>query len=348
MTPNRSTLNLNTVDYPFETLVQRARATPPKLVLDPDFQRKYKWDKDGWQRASKFIESCLMRIPLPSCYFAEDDNGAHLVIDGVQRITTVMRFMNDEFALEGMTSFPDLEGKRFSQLGRRANELESTTIRCIILRAENPKTLIAEIFARLNRGAVSLSDQEIRHALFPGPLNDLLIELASNHVIKNFGLGQQGKSSRDSREAEELILRFFAFYESSDKYEGNLSQFLDKYMSDNRHVNTQHLKYLKSLFEKHINACLIIFDKDEVFSDIGKSRQRQGVIYYDLLMGSLGRYSPDILKAKRNEIRLAFENMCKTDEFKRFSAGGLQRKSTVSQRNKLWELRLQEALGDYP
>src|ERR1700761_7992475 len=99
-----ATLSLHTVDYPFETLSQRAKANPPKLILDPDFQRKYKWDKDGWGRASKFIESCLMRIPLPSCYFAENEEKAHLVIDGVQRITTIIRFMDDEFALEGLTA----------------------------------------------------------------------------------------------------------------------------------------------------------------------------------------------------------------------------------------------------
>lgn len=124
-----STLSLHTVDYPFETLIQRAESDPPKLILDPDFQRKYKWDKDGWIRASKFIESCFMRIPLPSCYFAETEKGAYLVIDGVQRITTILRFFRDEFALEGMTAFPKLEGKKFSQLGSLQSDLESTTIR---------------------------------------------------------------------------------------------------------------------------------------------------------------------------------------------------------------------------
>lgn len=99
------TLNLYPIDYPFETLVVRIKAEPAKLKLDPDFQRKYKWDKDGWVRSSKFIESCLMRIPLPSCYLAEDENGRHMVIDGVQRLTTITRFFNDEFALEGMTTY---------------------------------------------------------------------------------------------------------------------------------------------------------------------------------------------------------------------------------------------------
>lgn len=104
-------LNLYPIDYPFETL--KSRIESGKLKLDPDFQRKYKWDKKGWGRASKFIESCLMRIPLPSCYFAEDDKGNHIVIDGVQRLTTIQKFFNDEFALEGMTAFSDLKGKGF-------------------------------------------------------------------------------------------------------------------------------------------------------------------------------------------------------------------------------------------
>lgn len=110
-----NTLNLYPIDYPFETLVSRIKADVPKLILNPEFQRKYKWDKDGWLRASKFIESCLMRIPLPSCYFAEDEDRRHLVIDGVQRLTTIRRFFDDEFSLEGMTTFKSLEGKKFFQ-----------------------------------------------------------------------------------------------------------------------------------------------------------------------------------------------------------------------------------------
>jgi uncharacterized protein with ParB-like and HNH nuclease domain len=158
---NEKTLDLFPIDYPFETLISRINSSTPKTILNPDFQRKYKWDKDGWVRASKFIESCLMRIPLPSCYFAEDEERRHLVIDGVQRLTTIKRFFNDEFALEGMTTFKELEGKKFSQIGEYQAELESTTIRCIVLRKENPKKLIREIFSRLNQGAVQLSGQEV-------------------------------------------------------------------------------------------------------------------------------------------------------------------------------------------
>lgn len=340
-----ATLSLHTVDYPFETLVQRANSVPPKLILEPDFQRKYKWDKDGWARASKFIESCLMRIPLPSCYFAENDDRAHLVIDGVQRITTVMRFMNDEFALEGMTAFPELEGKKFSEIGTWASDLESTTIRCVVLRNENPKELIAEIFSRLNKGAVELSDQEIRHALFPGEFDKLLSELSKAPIIENFKLGKTGESPKDSRESEELVLRYFAFKEDPDKYSDNLSKFLDSYMSKATKYDKKYIKKLRDDFNLSLNACKIIFNDEEIFSDISKGRRRQGIVYYDLLMGTLGNIPSNTLQEKRSEIRDAFSTLCSSSEFKRLTAGGLQRKTSITRRNSLWHKKLEAALN---
>jgi len=207
----KKTLELYPIDYPFETLLTRITAKDPKLILNPDFQRKFRWDKEGWVRASKFIESCLMRIPLPSCYFAEDEQGRHLVIDGVQRLTTIVRFMQDQFPLEGLTVFRELEGKKFSEIGEHLREFESTTIRCIVLRKDNPKSIIREIFSRLNQGAVSLSDQEVRHALFPGNFDALLEHLGKIPEIATFGRGPNSQVEPDSREADERILRYFAF-----------------------------------------------------------------------------------------------------------------------------------------
>lgn len=339
-----ATLSLHTVDYPFETLAQRVKATPPKLILDPDFQRKYKWDKDGWGRASKFIESCLMRIPLPSCYFAENADRAHLVIDGVQRITTIIRFMDDEFALEGMTAFPQLEGKRFSDLGALAADFESTTIRCVVLRNENPKELIAEIFSRLNKGAVELSDQEIRHALYAGPFDHLLNELADLPVIKNFKIGKGGASAHQAREGDELVLRYFAFNEDGSNYGDSLTKFLDKYMSKSLTFDADRIDELKNKFTNSLAACQAIFDQDEIFSDISKNRKRQGIVYYDLLMGSLGELSVDDLTLKRGRVRAAFKELCKSAEFRRLTAGGIQRKTSITRRNTLWNEKLQVAM----
>ncbi len=343
---NSQTLSLNTVDYPFETLVSRVTSDPAKLILDPDFQRKFKWDKEGWDRSSKFIESCLMRIPLPSCYFAEIDDGRQLVIDGVQRITTICKFMNNEFALSGLQTLSHLNGKKFSDLGSEAGDLESTTIRCIILRRENPAEIIAEIFSRLNQGGVDLSDQEIRHALFPGEFNNLLSELSKFEDIKNFKQGRKGNSRRDSLEAEELVLRFFALNNDLKSYGGNLKFFLDRFMKNNRQMNTTEVDRHRAQFKSALEKCKIVFDgENELFTSLAGDRRRQGLVYFDLQMVTLSEFSKKDLKEHRKDIRVSWRDMCSSREFKKLTEGGVQRKSSVGTRNRLWMDRLKKIVG---
>ena len=330
------TLNLYPIDYPFETLFSRIGSTPPKLILDPDFQRKYKWDKEGWVRASKFIESCLMRIPLPSCYFAEDKDGRHIVIDGVQRLTTIVRFFNDDFALEGLTTFKDLEKKKFSELGDYRAELESSTIRCIVLRKENPQFLIREIFSRLNQGAVSLSDQEIRHALYYGKFDDLLTKLADIPEIKGFGKGPQSASPKDDREPEEQVLRFFALKGDLSKYGDRLSRYLDEYMASKQQVDDAQISEMEKGFRKSLENCLQVFGAN-VFKDTTRKRTRQSMVYYDLLMNSLGTIPDEDIASKSENIRSAFAKLCKSKPFQKTTSGGLQNKASIMKRRDIWE-----------
>lgn len=332
---DNKTLNLYPIDYPFETLSQRMSSTPPKLILDPEFQRKYKWDAGGWVRASRFIESCLMRIPLPSCYFAEDDDRKHLVIDGVQRLTTIHNFFQDGFALEGLTTFKNLEGKKFSELGEYQAELESTTIRCIVLRKENPKYLIREIFSRLNQGAVELTAQEIRHAIYPGVLDDLLIALSEHPLIQQFSFAEGSVRKKDGREAEEQVLRFFAFHEKFDEYEGNLKAFLDDYMQEKEHITAKESKLLESLFTSALDKCLKVFG-EFVFCDTTRRRVKQGLVYYDLLMPTVGLLDQGIIDTKGPEIQAAFEELCLSEAFRRTMSGGLQKKAALIRRRQLW------------
>ena len=337
-------LNLYPIDYPFETLIGRVNAKPPKLILDPDFQRKYKWDKEGWERASRFIESCLMRIPLPACYFAENNDGRQLVIDGVQRITTIKKFFDDEFALEGLTTFKELEGKKFSEISDYQNELESTTIRCIILRKENPKYLIQEIFSRLNQGAVSLSNQEIRHAIYQGKLDDLLSELAKIDIIKNFGLGKNTDREKNSLEAEEQVLRFFALQGDLSDYQDKLNKFLDNYMLQNQNPEDEKIDELRNLFNSTLDKIISVFG-DEAFIDVNKERKRQSMVYYDLLMWSFSKKTSDFIENNKAEIKAKFNIFCADEELQKTLSGGLQNKSSILRRRELWEQKLSEING---
>jgi Protein of unknown function DUF262 len=338
------TLNLYPIDYPFETLNSRITAIPPKLILDPDFQRRYKWDKDGWERSSKFIESCLMRIPLPSCYFAEDDDGRHMVIDGVQRLTTIVRFFNDEFCLEGLSTFKELEGKKFSEIGEYKTELESTTIRCIVLRKENPKQLVREIFSRLNQGAVELSDQEVRHAIYPGKFDDLLSRLASLEQIKNFGLGERSKKVKDSLEDKEQVLRYFALKGDLKSYQGRLSRYLDDFMNSKQNIGEEEIKEMESEFIGALKKCVLVFGHD-VFIDTTKGRKRQSMVYYDLLMYSFNEIPENLIVEHKELIKSSFIELCKLDSFQRALSGRLQNKSSILRRRQLWGDLLDKAIG---
>jgi hypothetical protein len=328
-------LNLYPIDYPFETLIQRAKADPPKLILNPDFQRKYKWDKEGFERASKFIESCLMRIPLPACYFAENEKGNHEVIDGVQRITTIKNFFNNEFRLEGLTIFKELEGKLFSEIGDFKNELESTTMRCIVLRKENQKELVKEIFARLNQGAVQLSSQEIRHAIYPGAFDNLLIELGQLPFIETFGRGEAGVKEKDSREQEEMILRYFAMQTDLSDYEDKLSKYLDKYVAITQGIDEITIPDLREEFINTLNKCLYVFD-NAPFVNTAKDKQRQGLVYYDLLMWDFRNRTMEFLTLNKNLIVQKFNELCLDNNFNKTLSGGLQSKTSILKRRSLW------------
>ncbi len=344
-TQQEKMLSLYPLDYPFETLVNRINSTPAKLKLDPDFQRKYKWDKDGWVRSSRFIESCLMRIPLPSCYFAEDENGMHIVIDGLQRLTTINRFFKDEFALEGLTAFKELEGKKFSELGEYQTELETTTIRCIVLRKDNPKSLVREIFSRLNQGAVELSDQEIRHAIYPGELDSLLRELGENPVISQFGLAADSDSVRDGLEPEEQILRYFAFSDdkSLDGFGSNLKSFLDAYMENNSSLSEDQVVEHRKRFTNALSTCLDIFG-DDAFVNPTVERKRKGLVHYDLVMTTVGELDVEVAREKAAEIRQAYAELCSSDSFKKTLSGGLQNKGAIQRRRTQWDALLQGVL----
>lgn len=335
VTESGKTLNLYPIDYPFETLYSRINSVPSKLILDPDFQRKYKWDKEGWERASRFIESCLMRIPLPSCYFAEIEDGRHEVIDGVQRLTTIVRFFDDDFALEGMTAFSELEGKKFSELGKYKAELEATTIRCIVLRKENPKSLIREIFARLNQGAVKLSDQEIRHAIYPSKFTELLKELASIDEISRFSMGEKSTVKRDSQEGEEQVLRYFALKGDLEGYQDKLSKYLDWYIASQKNTSEKEIQAYRKEFKSTLKKCIGVFG-DSVFVDTNKKYARQSMVHYDLLMYSFSGLQENALMAKQAEIKEGFSRLCKMPQFQKTLSSGLQNKGSILKRRNLW------------
>jgi hypothetical protein len=269
------------------------------------------------------------------------------VIDGVQRLTTIKRFFNNDFELEGLTTFKELEGKKFSQIGDFGTELESTTIRCIVLRKDNPKQLVREIFSRLNQGAVELSDQEIRHAIYSGSLDLLLEELGKHPLILRFGLGENSEKTKDGREPDEQVLRFFAFSDnlSLNKFDGNLRLFLDEYMEENANADENWIQIKKETFHKAIGNCEAVFG-DDVFTNLAAGRKRKGLVHYDLLMPTVGLLDCNHAQDKSDNIKNAYRTLCESEYFQRTLSGGLQNRASIIRRRELWFELLEKALND--
>lgn len=177
------------------------------LDLHPDFQRSAGvWTKI---RKSRLIESLLIKIPIPSLYFDASDDSHWLVIDGLQRLSTIYEFVNDQFKLTNLEFLHELEGMTYSRLSTiyqmRIDEAEVTSY---LVMPGTPLRVKFDIFRRINTGGVPLSQQEIRHALNMGPCTLLLQEMTESESFKE---AVQGGISSMRMADRECALRYLAF-----------------------------------------------------------------------------------------------------------------------------------------
>ena len=201
-----------------------------ELDLNPDFQRHSGiWDDT---RKSRLVESLLLRIPIPVFYMAEDPIEQSIdrliVVDGVQRLSTIFDFMNGEFELKRLEYLQRFEGARFHQLpGHMQRRIRETDLICNIIERSTPEEVMYNVFLRVNTGGRALNSQEIRHAMNPGPVRELLASLAESVEF----LDATQRSVRSIRmDDRELVLRFMSFHLSDWRRYQNRS--FDKHLAE--------------------------------------------------------------------------------------------------------------------
>jgi hypothetical protein len=213
------------------------------ILILPEIQREYVWDNG---RASRLIESLLLNIPIPVLYFAETRDAKYEIIDGHQRVRSIIRYVTNEFALSGLWVLDEYQRLRLHQLPEKEQRfLKMRVIRAVIISRDSHPNIKFEVFERLNSGSITLNSQEMRNSLFRGTFNRMLHNLVSDDRLRNL-IGT--KTPRKRMVDQELLLRFFALRERLGDYRAPLKRFLNEFMHSVQEADEQKIADYRELF----------------------------------------------------------------------------------------------------
>ena len=255
------------------------------ICLDPDFQRNEVWST---RQKSELIESVVMGIPLPLIYLAETMEGKLVIVDGRQRLTTFFRYLDNEFAINGLKIMTELNSCRFRDLENDVNkskyaaEIEDFQLVIQIIKYPTPDRVRFDIFDRVNRGGTPLNNQEMRNALYQGPATRLLNELAESEEFK----AATGHSVSPLHMKDKyIILRALSFYLWKKQllkkkngeivvYRSDIEEFLGYAMEYLNWVDEQSRVELKKMFFRVMERCYDRLGEDafRIPTDSGRRR----------------------------------------------------------------------------
>ncbi len=299
---------------------------PNFINLEPDYQRKSRWDN---KKKSQLIESLIINIPIPPLYLFEHAYSRFEVMDGRQRLETIRGFLNNEFKLTGLDIWKELNGKTYFEL----NEVIKTgilrrNISAVILNTETTQAKIGGLeirmilFKRLNTGGIKLNAQEIRNAIYSGRFNEVIKELALSEAFrKAWGMPQDKVKDKKNIPSNliknniyksmadcELVLRFFAIKETVKlDLKGSLSKLLNTCMENHANISEEEIKKLKASFYSSLEKLVEIFD-DKIFR-LPKGKLSPPL--YDSLMVACDAIEKNNFDSKKNiisSLASAFEN----------------------------------------
>ncbi len=279
------------------------------LNITPDFQRNSVWSPPAQTR---FIDSLIKQLPIPSmCFSLDFKTQKWQVIDGLQRMTAIIRFLEDKnWRLSDLEDIDKkLAGKKVSHFKDENSadhilyqRLENLTLPVTVLRCDYSKKSHMEylftIFHRLNTGGTKLNNQEIRNCIFSGTFNTLLKELNED---SNWRAINRLKDKDDYRfKNVEMILRHFAFNDSLPKYKGILSKFLNEYMRVHRDPSDSFLENKKVTFTRTVKL---------VATKILSEDERIGISILEALLAGVSHNIDALEQLPEEKLKLSFRKL---------------------------------------
>jgi hypothetical protein len=258
----RNSLSADRLDMSFGELMNMY--SNGELVIDPEFQRLFRW---SIEQRTKFIESLLLGIPIPSIFVAEDTDGRWEIVDGLQRLSTILSFFGmlknapekNDWTMRAGDIVESLDGMRISDFPVKYQlNIKRSVCRIEVVKWDSKYDMRYELFNRLNTGGSPLTDQEIRNCIFRGisdEFTDLIKGIASD---KSFiKLIDPTEKQVEELYLDELVLRFFTLYDNHDSINKNLSEYMTEYMRLAT-KNEVDYKYKVDVFKRVVNVLLPI------------------------------------------------------------------------------------------
>lgn len=252
---NRRTVAFDSYDITLKQLYDMV--CQGMIDIAPDYQRHFVWDA---KRQSALIESLFLGIPVPSLFMATNRDASWEVIDGLQRLTTILNFIGKKDELKDTkVKFEPLTLRDLDKLGSM-NDLMfhelplsiqvmflTRPLKITVLNDRSDFGVRYDLFERLNTGGVTLHEQEIRNCVYIGEFNDFLKILSSDSNFR--AVVKMTERAERNASYEELILKFFAYFQDTELFDHSVKEFLNNYMlKKTKKFNDK--KELENLFQE--------------------------------------------------------------------------------------------------
>jgi hypothetical protein len=281
-------------DYTISVLHQKLKQ---KQIRLPDYQRRFVWKLP---QASKLIESFLLGLPVPQIFLSkEKETGDLLVVDGQQRLSTILAFKDGKFpSNDSDFRLADVnkkfDGKTYEELpDNMKRKFDDSVLKSIIIEQIQPddgKT-VNHIFRRLNTGGTPLTSQEVRNCVYAGKFNLFLQDLNTFDLWRRLYSKDENSEINYRMKDIEFILRFFALYYDFEAYKKPMNEFLDSFMWKMRNADEKGLEEMGILFK---NTVTFIYEK--LTPDSLRPRTSINIAVFDSIMYVVAKHNNKIKK----------------------------------------------------
>jgi hypothetical protein len=315
-------INIETKTPSLDTLIKRIKNKSVQLNTESYFQRK----DDLWdvEQQSRLIESILIRFPLPAFFFDATDDNNWLVVDGLQRLSSIRNFCVEKdptkrLKLTNLEFLSHLNGKTWDTLSEDLHRvIEESQVVIYKIMPGTPTDVKFNIFKRINTGGLILEAQEIRHALFQGKPAIFIAELAKN---KEFIRATSGKIKTHRMLDRDFANRFLGFYLFGyQNYTPDLDTFMSKAMASISDRNDNELNKIKEDFTESMKLAFDIFG-NKAFRKVNRHTKRLPPInkaLFDAIsvqFGLLSKHERDVLRNHKGDFKSGFKELLNKDEY---------------------------------